>query len=774
MTSPLHKPGPHESGHLHVTGAARYVADDPGPPGTLVALPVGSPVARGQLIRTDATAARGLPGVHAVLLADDIPGDRTWGPILHTEPLLASGRVECVGQAVAVVVAETEAQARAAAEALVIEVASETPIVTIDDAIAQDSFHTDTHTIARGDLDAAFASAADIIEGEVRVPGQDHFYLETQAALVVPEEDGTWTVRSSTQHPTEIQHIVARTLGIADHRVVCEVPRLGGGFGGKESRASPYAAYAALGAWATGRACRVWLHRHQDMQWTGGRHPFLGRYRVAFDAEGRILGMRAELWSDGGWSLDLSGPVLDRALFHVDGPYHLPAVHLEGRVCKTNLPSNTAFRGFGGPQGMLLVEEALNQLAEATGRDATALRLANHYGEHTGNRTPYGQALTDNRLPRVAPQLLASADHDARLRDIQVFNQTHRHRRRGLGFQAVKFGISFTHSPLNQASALVIVYSDGSVQVNHGGTEMGQGLHTKIRAVAADALGLPLNRIRIMHTATDKVPNTSATAASSGSDLNGAAVLEACAAIRERMAEVAADLLGGTAVQGLVFDNGRIRTRQGDGVDFAEVAAACQERRVSLFATGHYATPGIAYDRERGQGTPFFYYAYGAALSEVEVCGLTGEYRLRRLDILHDVGSSLVPSIDIGQVEGAFVQGMGWLTCEELRFNDAGRLLTHGPSTYKIPAAGDVPLDLRVSLLSDADNPRVVGGSKAVGEPPFMLAISVVSALRQAVSAFGVGQHPVQLDLPATPEAVLRAIVLQQQADGARAHAAAR
>ena len=774
MTSPLHKDAPHESGHLHVTGRARYVADDPGPPGTVVAFPICSTVARGVLMRRDATAARDMPGVHAVLFAEDIPGARTWGAIVHDEPLLATGRVHCVGQAIGLVIADTEAQARAAAEAVHVEVSAEEPVLDIDQAIAAGAFHTAPHVIERGDLDAAFAHAADIIEGTVRVPGQDHFYLETQAALVMPEEDGTWHVRSSTQHPTEVQRVVAATLGVPDHRVTCEVPRLGGGFGGKESQASPFAAFAALGAWATGRACRCWLHRHQDMQMTGGRHPFLGRYRAAFDPNGRILGFQADLFSDGGWTLDLSGPVMDRALFHADSAYFIPALRLEGRVCATNLPSNTAFRGFGGPQGMMLIEDALNQLAEVSGRDAAALRQLNLYGPAPRDRTPYGQVVADNRLQRLVPELLESADHAARIEAIVAFNADSNHAKRGLALQPVKFGISFTNSFLNQAHALVLVYADGTVQVNHGGTEMGQGLHTKMQAVAADALGLSVAEVRVMHTRTDKVPNTSATAASSGSDLNGAAVLAACSRIRERMAGVAAGMLGGAASQGLVFDAGQIRTRAGEGVPFAAVAAECQMQRVPLFATGSYATPGIAYDAQAGRGTPFFYYAFGAALSEVEVSALTGEYRVRRVDILHDVGDSLVPSIDRGQVEGAFVQGMGWLTCEELRRDGAGRLLTRGPGTYKIPAAGDVPLDLRVALLDRADNPRVVGGSKAVGEPPFMLAISVVSALRHAIAAFGDGGAPVDLALPATPEAVLRAIVAQHQAGGARAYAAAR
>jgi xanthine dehydrogenase large subunit len=764
--------GPHESAHLHVTGAARYVADDPGPPGTLWALPVPSPVAAGRIVHRDGAAARAVPGVRAVLFADDIPGDNLWGPIVHTEPLLAAERVDCMGQAVALVIAETEAAARAGVAAVVVEIASEEPILDIDGAIAAGRFHTPPHVIERGDLHGAFARAALVIESELRSPAQDHFYLETQAALALPGEDGTWTIRSSTQHPTEIQKVVAATLGIPASRVVCEVPRLGGGFGGKESQASPFAAFAALGAWVTGQPCRCWLHRHQDMAWTGKRHPFLTKYRAAFDARGRILALDARLYSDGGWSVDLSGPVMDRALFHANGAYFIENIRLEGRVCATNLPSNTAFRGFGGPQGVLVVEDAISRAAETMDRDPAALRLDNLYGDAPRNVAPFGQEITENRLPRLAPALMESSAYAARRRGLAAHNADAVWSRRGIGFQPVCFGISFTASLLNQAGALVLVYTDGSVQVNHGGTEMGQGLHTKIRAVAADGLGVPPTAVRLMTTATDKVPNTSATAASSGTDLNGAAVARACETLRERMRPVAADLLGGAPLDDVIFRDGAVHGPDGATVPFAQVANACWARQISLAATGYYATPGIAYDADAGRGRPFFYFAFGGAVSEVEVNGLTGEYRVQRVDILHDVGRSLAPDIDRGQVEGAFVQGMGWLTCEDPRVDPSGRPLTTGPSTYKIPAVGDVPLDLRVDLLPRAPNEQVVGGSKAVGEPPFLLGISVISALRDAIAAFGPGGVPVELELPATPESVLRAIEHQRDAGRAAAHAA--
>ena len=754
----LGRPSPHESAHLHVTGAARYVADDMGPPGTLVVVVVPSPVARGRILHLDVAPARALPGVRAVLTVADLPGARLWGPIEHNEPLLADGRVDCVGQAVAIVVAETEAQAQAAVAAVVLEISVEKAILSIEDAIARNAFHTEPHVIARGDLDGAFARAAVVVSGELAVPGQDHFYLETQAALVLPEEDGTWRVRSSTQHPTEIQHVVASVLGVPMHHVVCEVPRVGGGFGGKESQASPYAAFAALGAWATGQACRCWLHRDQDMAWTGKRHPFLVRYQVAFARSGQILELKADLFSDGGWSLDLSGPVMDRALFHADNAYFIEAVRLTGRVCATNMPSNTAFRGFGGPQGMLAIEEAIDAAGALLALDPTDIRRLNFYRDAPADQTPYGQVVAENRLPRIEAELLDRGDYRARCAAIQAFNASSPLVKRGLAFQPIKFGISFTASLLNQAGALVLVYTDGSVQVNHGGTEMGQGLHTKMRAVAADALGVPTDRVRIMTTATDKVPNTSATAASSGSDLNGAAVQRACLQIRKRMAQVAAESLGELDPEELRFVDGQVTGTTGRSMAFSDLAHACWVRQVSLAASGFYATPGIIYDAKTGRGRPFFYFAFGGALAEVEVHRLTGEYRVIRVDIVHDVGNPLVPSIDKGQIEGAFVQGMGWLTCEELQTDGAGRLITHGPSTYKIPAAGDVPDALTVHLLDRAPNTKVVGGSKAVGEPPFMLALSVVGALRSAIAAFHDTLEPVDLRLPATPEAVLRAI----------------
>lgn len=742
MSSPLHQPARHESGELHVTGAAAYVDDLAEPPNLLHAAVVPSRVARGVLRSVDASAAMAIEGVVGVWVASDIPGDPRIGPIVHDEPLLAQGEVHSVGQAIAVVAATDFEAARAGAAAVDVEIDPLPPIVGIDAAIVAESFHTAPHVIARGDVDAAMRAAPVQLSGEVRSGAQDHFYLETQAALVEPEEHGCFRVRSSNQHPTEIQRMVARILGIGDHQVVSQVPRAGGGFGGKESQATQTACMAALVAFHTGRPCKLRLERDEDALLTGRRHPYLCRWKAGFDEQGRILALQADLFSDGGWTIDLSGPVLDRALFHAENTSFVPAIRLTGRVCRTNTASNTAFRGFGGPQGMLVITDALNSVAEKLGLDPMEVRRLNAYGEAPRDRAPYGQVVENNRLPRIFDELLASSDYAERRAAIEAFNARGGKVRRGIGFHPVKFGISFTKSLLNQAGALVLVFADGTVQCNHGGVEMGQGLHTKMQAVCADALGVEREAVRVMTTSTDKVPNTSATAASSGSDLNGAAVLEACRKLVDRMAPVR---------ELLQIELGREPT-------FPEVALRCWLDRISLSATGFYATPGILYDEAVGQGTPFFYYAFGGAVTEIEVNGWTGEYRLRRVDILHDVGNPLVPTVDRGQVEGAFVQGYGWLTMEEYLQTDDGRPITLGPSTYKVPALGDVPVDFRVELLDRADQPDVVGGSKAVGEPPFMLAISAVTALRHAIASYG-PRRPVQLALPATPEAVLRAIV---------------
>ncbi|KFE61970.1 xanthine dehydrogenase molybdopterin binding subunit [Hyalangium minutum] len=768
LRTPLHAPSLHESGLKHTSGEALYVDDLPAPQGLLTGQVIASPHAHARVVRRDARKALALPGVHAVFFAQDIPGVNDVCPVrgVHDEPLLATDEVHCVGQAVAFVVAESAALCRKASALVEVEYEVLPACLTIREAIEQNRFiphpfFPTHHVIRRGEPEAALMAAPVRIQGECMTGAQDHFYLETQVSLAVLEEDGALRLWSSTQHPSEVQEKVAEVLGLGRHQVTVEVPRMGGGFGGKETQAAGFAALAALGASVTRRPVKVWLNRDQDMEQTGKRHPFWARYDAGFSEDGQLLALKAELVSDGGWSNDLSHAILDRALFHMDNTYFLPNVEVAGRVARTNQPSNTAFRGFGGPQGMYVVEEILNRAAERLALDPAELRRKNYYREVPENQTHYGQAVEGNRIPRIHAELMASSEYQRRRAEIEQFNATSKWTKRGIGYQPVKFGISFTTSFLNQAGALVVIYADGTVQLNHGGTEMGQGLHTKMRAVCAHELGLPVEHVRVMTTATDKVPNTSATAASSGADLNGMAVKAACEELRSRLRPVAAKLL---QVEGqperVVFSDGKafVPGLAQRALLFEEVTRAAYASQISLSATGYYKTPDIGYDRMTGRGKPFHYYAFGGAVVEVEVSGLTGEHRIRRVDILHDVGSSLVPTIDKGQVEGGFVQGVGWLTCEEVLINDKGRLLTHSPDTYKIPALGDTPEDFRVDLLQRAPQDNTIHGSKAVGEPPFMLAIGAVTALRHAIGAFGPPRTEVQLASPATPEAILRAV----------------
>ncbi|MEW5740220.1 MAG: xanthine dehydrogenase molybdopterin binding subunit [Myxococcota bacterium] len=764
--TPLHQPLLHESGLKHTSGEARYVDDLPAPHGMLVAQVVSSPHAHARLRGLDTRKARAVPGVHAVLTAADIPGENNCGPVVHDEEVLAKDTVHFLGQAVALVVGDSYEACRAGVAAVQADYEVLPAIVTLDDALAKGSWLSDEHKLERGDVAAALASADVRLSGEFRTGGQDHFYLETQCTLAIPVEDRSLELFSSTQHPSEVQTLVAHLLGWHRNQVNVTVPRMGGGFGGKETQAAPYACLASLAAVKTGRPVKVWLNRDQDMMWTGKRHPFLTRYEAGFMKDGSLVGLKAELFSDGGFSTDLSRAILDRALFHIDNGYFLPAVRVTGRVAKTNLPSNTAFRGFGGPQGMAVIEHVLTRASEVLGVDPVALRRKNFYGAAPRNVTPFRQEVKDNRLPRIFDELEHTSDYRKRLAEVDAFNASSRWNKRGLAMTPVKFGISFTTSFLNQAGALAVLYADGSLQLNHGGTEMGQGLHTKMLAIAAHELGLSPQAIRVMATATDKVPNTSATAASSGADLNGQAVKQACETLRERLRPVAARLLGVPAANAkeLLFAGGRVflPSRPELALPFEKVTGEAYLQQVPMSATGFYKTPDIHFDKATGRGKPFHYFAYGAAVSEVEVSGLTGEHRLRRVDILHDVGASLVPTIDKGQVEGAFIQGWGWLTIEELKTDEKGFLRTHSPDTYKIPAFGDAPVDFRVALLTNAAQDDVIHGSKAVGEPPFMLALSAVAALRHAVAAFGPKGREVQLAIPCTPEAVLFAVERQR------------
>jgi xanthine dehydrogenase large subunit len=752
----------HESAEGHVTGRAVYTDEQRLPTGMLSVFPVCAPHAHARIVAIDVADAVAMPGVHAVLTAADVPGENDTGPIVRDEPLIPRELVQFHGQAVAWVVADDESLAEAAAQRVAVRYEPLPPVLTIGEAIAAQRFHLPPARVARGDAATALARARHRIAGEVDCGGQDHFYLETQASWVEIDGEGIVHVTSSTQHPTETQIIVARVLGVPANRVVCRCLRMGGGFGGKETQANPYAAVAALAAWRTRRPVRIKLRRGLDMRMTGKRHPFHARYEVGFDDAGLLLALRVELYADGGWSVDLSPPVLMRAMVHVDNAYFVPDIEVTGLICRTNLASNTAFRGFGGPQGMLVGEEVLDRVARHLGMPPHEVRERNFYRADATperNTTHYGQPVVDNHLPRLWAKLVASSRFAERRADIARWNAAHPHAKRGIAITPVKFGISFNKTEYNQAGALVHVYTDGSVQINHGGTEMGQGLHTKILGVARRVLGV--TRLRVMPTSTDKVPNTSATAASSGSDLNGQAVKAACDTLLTRLAPLAAELLAGDPTDVVFADDGvYLRTRPGSRMPFAELACAAHAARISLSATGYYRTPGLSWSPKTGKGHPFYYFAFGAAVSEVEVCGFTGVHRLLRTDILHDVGESLNETIDRGQIEGGFVQGMGWLTCEELRWSDAGRLLTDAPSTYKIPTLGEVPEQIHVDLFAREEPPstHVIFHSKGVGEPPLMLALSVREAIREAVAAFGDAPSRVPLGAPSTPEAIHAAI----------------
>jgi xanthine dehydrogenase large subunit len=740
---------PHESAALHVTGRALYTDDlTPRTKGILHGWPVQAPHAHARVIGLRVDAAYDVPGVVRVLTADDVPGTNDSGT-KHDEPLFP---VEVMhhGQAVCWVLAETLEAARRGAGRIEVHYAPLPALLTIHDAIAADSFQGARPTAERGDAEAALARAPHVFEGVTEMAGQEHFYLETQASLAEVDDGGQVFVQSSTQHPSETQEIVAHVLGLASHAVTVQCLRMGGGFGGKETQANGYAAIAALGATLTGRPVRVRLNRTQDFTMTGKRHGFHATWRAGFDNDGHLLALDTTLTSDGGWSLDLSEPVLARAICHVDNAYWIPDVRIRGRVAKTHKTSQTAFRGFGGPQGMLVTEDILGRCASLLGIDPLELRRRNFYVD--GQETPYHQPVRHADRAAVAwDQVLATGDVATRSRGIAEFNATHQHTKRALAMTPVKFGISFNLTALNQAGALVHVYKDGSVLINHGGTEMGQGLHTKMLQVAATSLGVPLARVRLAPTRTDKVPNTSATAASSGSDLNGAAIKNACEQIRGRLAEV---------------DAGR-------GLPWEQLVSESYFARVPLFAAGYYRTEGLHWDATVFRGSPFKYFAYGVAAAEVEVDGFTGAYRSRRVDIVHDVGDSLSPLVDLGQIEGGFVQGVGWLTLEDLRWDVSdgehrGRLTTQAASTYKLPSFAEMPEDFRVAMLDHAHEDGAVYGSKAVGEPPLMLAFSVREALRQACAAFGPPGVSVDLPSPATPEAVYWAL------DGARQAAATR
>jgi xanthine dehydrogenase large subunit len=753
----------HESAHLHVAGEAAYIDDLPELAGTLHAALGLSPVAHGRIVATSLERIRALPGVVAVLAAADIPGDNDCGSIIHDDPILADGDVRYLGQPVFAVIARTrDAARRAAAKARdVLQIEPLPAVLTPQEAHAREQYvlppmHL-TRSTREGGASAAIAAAPRTLSGSLDVGGQEQFYLEGQISYAIPKENDGMLVHCSTQHPSEMQVLVAHALRLQAHHVQVECRRMGGGFGGKESQSGLFACVAAVAAKKLNRPVKLRLDRDDDFMITGRRHCFHYDYTVGFDDEGRVLGMELTLISRAGHSADLSGPVMTRALCHVDNAYWLPDVALHGFSGKTNTQSNTAFRGFGGPQGAIVTEYVLDSIARELGRDPLDVRRANFYGKGERNVTPYGQTVEDNVIHELTAELEAACDYRARREALSVFNATSPVLKRGIAFTPVKFGISFNVKHLNQAGALVHVYADGSILVNHGGTEMGQGLNTKVAQVVAHELGVGFEKVRVTATDTQKVANTSATAASTGSDLNGKAAQDAARQIRVRLADFAARRHGGEAAA-VRFANDEVHVN-GHTLAFPDLVMQAYQDRVQLWSDGFYATPGLHWDRDTLQGRPFYYFAYGAAVSEVVVDTLTGEWKLLRADLLHDVGRSLNPAVDIGQVEGAFIQGMGWLTMEELVWHpQTGMLTTHAPSTYKIPTANDCPPVFNVRLFENTNVEDSIHRSKAVGEPPLLLPFSVFFAIRDAVSAVGGHRVDPPLRAPATSEAILDAI----------------
>ncbi|PRY23809.1 xanthine dehydrogenase molybdenum binding subunit apoprotein [Aliiruegeria haliotis] len=764
----VNRPLPHDAARLHVTGQARYVDDIPVPRDCLHLAFGLSEIAAGHITSMDLEAVRNAPGVISVLTAEDLPAenDVSPAPFWHEE-MLSTGEIHYLGQPLFVVAAESHLAARKAARLGKIEYDERKPVLSIDEAMAANwRIEEDPRVYSKGNPDAAIAQAETIIEGSMEIGGQEHFYLEGQAALALPQEGSDMVVHCSTQHPTEIQHKVAEGLGVPMHSVRVEVRRMGGGFGGKESQGNALAVSCAVMARATGRACKMRYDRDDDMVITGKRHDFRIDYRVGVDAEGRIKGITFEQFCRCGWSADLSLPVADRAMLHADNAYNLPHARVVSHRLRTNTQSATAYRGFGGPQGMLGIERVLDHIAHALGRDPLEVRRLNFYADAqdgdvaSANGAParqvthYGMEVDDFILGGLVAELEKSADYAARRKAVAAWNAANPILKKGIALSPVKFGISFTLTHLNQAGALVHVYNDGSIHLNHGGTEMGQGLFQKVAQVAAARFGVGTERVKITATDTGKVPNTSATAASSGSDLNGMAVKAACDEIRGRLAEFLAERFQ-TDPALVRFVDGMVHVGA-ETLPFDQVVGEAYLARISLSATGFYKTPKIRWDRIAGEGRPFFYFAYGAAVTEVVIDTLTGENRILRVDILHDAGASLNPALDIGQVEGGYVQGAGWLTTEELVWNDKGRLTTHAPSTYKIPACSDRPDVFNVALRDGTNREETIYRSKAVGEPPFMLGISALMALSDAVAACG-PNYP-DLDAPATPERILAAV----------------
>jgi xanthine dehydrogenase large subunit len=764
----------HESAEKQVTGKAIYIDDMPELPGTLHVAVGGSRYAHAFIKSIDLSAVEKAPGVVKVITVNDVPGHTDIGPVFPGDPVLVESECEYIGQPIFAVAADSHEKAKAAVGLAQIQYKELEPTLTIDKAMEEQFFVRPTHQHKRGDAKKALAEASQIVSGDLYIKGQEHFYLEGQISMVAPTEDGGMNVYSSSQHPTEVQKLVAEVLNISINKVNVEVRRMGGGFGGKETQAAPLACIAAIIAHHTQRPVKYRMSRHDDMVMTGKRHDFYNDYKVGINEQGVIQGAEINVRGRCGNSPDLSDAIVDRAMFHSDNAYYLNQATVTGYRCKTHTVSNTAYRGFGGPQGVITAEQMMDDIPRQIGEDPLTVRKRNLYGiKHESmrlsdgrvdprNQTHYGQTVEQEVLPALISQLEESAEYWQRREEIKQFNAHSAFLKKGLALTPVKFGISFTVQFLNQAGALVHVYTDGSIQVNHGGTEMGQGLYIKVAQVVAEEFQVDLDTIQVSATRTDKVSNTSPTAASSGSDLNGMAAQDACRRIKSGLIKHAAELHK-TSEDKVRFESNHIVVINDEDKEiwttFPDFVQNAYMARVPLFSSGHYQTPKIHYNRETGQGRPFFYYAHGASVSEVLVDTLTGEYKVTRVDILQDVGRSLNPAIDIGQIEGAYIQGMGWLTTEDLVWSDNGRLLSNGPATYKIPAVGDTPIDFRVKLMEQLPNSEeTIYRSKAVGEPPFMLGISAWSALRDAVSSLADYRFSPPMNTPATPECVLNAV----------------
>jgi xanthine dehydrogenase large subunit len=754
----------HDSALGHVTGTAPFIEDLPLPHDALIVGFVGSKVASGKLLPIDVAAAKKIPGVIAIFTAHDIPGENFFGPHFRDEPVLAEGEVLYVGQPVVAIAAKSIQALNAARDKVVIQIEPTPPILSIERSIELDRFIGPGRRIIRGDAPAAIAAAPRKLSGVLQIGGQEQFYLESQAAIAYPGEQGQIVVHSSTQNPTEIQHVVAEALGLSQHQVVCLCKRMGGGFGGKETQAVIPAVLAALVTQKTGRTARIVYSKDEDMCSTGKRHAYRVEWEAGFDEQGKIAGIAVKFFSNGGASADLSLAVLERSLLHFDNSYYLPHVEMIGKVCFTNIPSNTAFRGFGGPQGMVAIENIIQEIAKDLQLDPFQVQLRNLYGVGERNITPYGQIVRKNHLPEIMSTIAASSHYHQRRQAIEVANQTDKLLLRGIAVTPMKFGISFTTKFLNQGNALVNIYTDGTIQVSTGATEMGQGVNTKIRQLVADEFGLSFDHVLLMPTSTEKNPNTSPTAASASTDLNGTAAVRACQTLKERLAALAAKKLAvaelglSESAECVLFEEGYVFDRRNPAqrIPFPQLCRDARLERVDLGARGFYATPGVDYNRETGRGNPFLYYTQGAAVAEVEIDRFTGDLRVPRVDLLIDIGRSINPAVDRGQVIGGFIQGMGWVTAECLVYNDKGDLLSHSPTTYKIPAITDLPPILNCEFFDNDDNDENdenVARSKAVGEPPLMLAISVWTAVKNALSQAIATED---LRLPATGEEILR------------------